>query len=301
MKRNFLTAAWLAVLTPLLVVPRAHASVTVYGNASSTGPLVNVSVFADITGSPIVSHCCKVFYDPATLRVVSATRNAAAWTLFDGARPLAYPGPDASRPGEVLFTGAKLDARSPLAGVLGNRVLLGTIAFARNSSSTPSFTVRLGRAGEFANFVTTNGTTIDAYPGEVTFAGVSPDAADRDLDGLGDAWETQFFGNPRNAFYSDDSDRDGANNLAEQTAGSDPTNAASALRLTVTRHPDGALLQWPSASGRVYEVEASDDLKKFVPLVSEIRATPPLNSLTISSRELGHALFFRLRVETAAP
>src|SRR6266581_9024597 len=60
---------------------------------------------------------------------------------------------------------------------------------------------------------------------------------DDDNDGLPDAWEQQYFGNPTNALASDDSDGDGFSNLAEYIAGTDPTSAdpnsaASYLRIT---------------------------------------------------------------------
>lgn len=54
----------------------------------------------------------------------------------------------------------------------------------------------------------------------------SPPSADADGDGLPDAWETTHF-NGLTQGPGDDPDRDGADNLAEYQAGSDPMNPAS--------------------------------------------------------------------------
>jgi len=57
-----------------------------------------------------------------------------------------------------------------------------------------------------------------------------PGSADSDQDGLPDAWETFCFGNLA-CCGADDSDSDGLCNLGEFRAGTDPTQAASQLRI----------------------------------------------------------------------
>ena len=52
-------------------------------------------------------------------------------------------------------------------------------------------------------------------------------AADADWDGLDDGWEQDWFGSFHSQVGSDDPDRDGLDNLGEQTAGSDPTHMDS--------------------------------------------------------------------------
>jgi hypothetical protein len=58
---------------------------------------------------------------------------------------------------------------------------------------------------------------------------VLPDA---DGDGLPDAWESTYFGNPTNASATLDADGDGMINSDEFVAGTNPTNAASVLKIT---------------------------------------------------------------------
>jgi hypothetical protein len=67
---------------------------------------------------------------------------------------------------------------------------------------------------------------------------VLPDA---DADGLPDAWETNYFGNATNASAAADSDEDGMFNLGEYIAGTDPLDALSVLKLTLTTTNTGLL------------------------------------------------------------
>jgi hypothetical protein len=275
----------------------ASTTVRVYGEASSTGPDINVEIYADIAGTPIVSHSFKLFYNATELRLLGATHNEAVWYMHDGVRSVAYGGPDSSPAGEILFTGARLDGRDPRAGVSGNRILLGTARFARNSPATPSFDMTIGRAGQFANFVNTDAAVLEAQPGQVVMLSIKPTPADEDLDGLADSWEERFFGSTRGAFYSDDPDRDGVNNLGEETMGSDPTDRRSYLRLDIAEGRERIHLEWPSAEDRTYTIEGAKELGRFEPLKEGIRATPPLNAYDFDRADLPGILFFRIRVE----
>lgn len=86
--------------------------------------------------------------------------------------------------------------------------------------------------------------------------------ADSDGDGMGDAWEVQFSLNPVAIDSADDKDGDGADNLAEYLAGSNPSDPASVLKVSATRSPvsDGIFLQWPSVLGHQYSVHATAGL-----------------------------------------
>lgn len=88
---------------------------------------------------------------------------------------------------------------------------------------------------------------------------------DRNNDGLPDDWQAQYWGvnsatwPPAGA----DSDGDGASNLAEFLAGTDPTNPESALRLSIQPTTGGLLLQWNAVPGSIYQLQASDDLRTW--------------------------------------
>lgn len=271
-------------------------AVRVHGEATSTGPTVRVQVFADITDAAIVSHSFRLFY-PTSLAVESAVRNDSVWYFHDGSRVLPQTAPDTSRPGEVLLVGGRLDARSPRAGVTGNQVLLGTVEFRRTSSATPTFELSIGRAGQFASFVTTAGAVLEALPGVVNWQGVQADSDDQDLDGLNDGWEEKYFGTTKGVFYSDDSDRDGASNLGEQAMGSDPTDPRSLLRLEVVEGKETLVLEWPSVEGRRYTLEGAKQLNRFGTIQEGIASTPPRNTVELKRSELSDIMFFRVRVD----
>ena len=301
MKTKLAQATWAGLLMGhLLAASPADAAVTVSGAATSSGEQITVQILADITSPAIVSYCFKVFYDPASLRVLSATRNDAVWYFSAGTDRVGYMNPDTSRPGEVLLVGGKMDAANATQGVVGDDVLLGTILFERLNPNAPNFSMSIGREGQYANFVTIAGATLDAQPGEVKFNNVSPHPGDQDLDGLSDGWERRFFGGADQAYCSDDSDGDGMSNLSEEKLGSDPTDRNSNLRLVVHQQRGGAVLEWASAPDRIYAIEASDDLRKFRTLEPGVEATPPLNVFRLGEAEGKSAAFYRIRLETIA-
>ncbi|HEX5223180.1 MAG TPA: S8 family serine peptidase [Verrucomicrobiae bacterium] len=106
---------------------------------------------------------------------------------------------------------------------------------------------------------------------------------DSNTNHLPDWWEQQYFGQLIGPNVVADADQDGANNLAEWLAGTNPTNAASALRLTAVPGVDGnsVQLQWPSAPNRFYRLLSANFASgPFSPLTTNIAATAPLNTFT---------------------
>jgi GH25 family lysozyme M1 (1,4-beta-N-acetylmuramidase) len=85
-------------------------------------------------------------------------------------------------------------------------------------------------------------------------------SSDSDADGLADAWEVQYFGSI-GATPQLDFDGDGASNLAEYFAGTNPTNAASAFRFTgALWSNDSIRLDWTTVGGRSYAVQFAANL-----------------------------------------
>jgi hypothetical protein len=122
---------------------------------------------------------------------------------------------------------------------------------------------------------------------------------DEDNDGLPDAWEQQYFGNPTNAIASDDSDGDGFSNLAEYIASTDPRNADSNLRITQVQAGPAlsVTLTWPSTENRIYTVErAFDQPGGFAPL-AELFGNPFETSVSDNWPTNPPPSFYRVRAE----
>lgn len=118
-------------------------------------------------------------------------------------------------------------------------------------------------------------------------------APDSNSNDLPDWWEQRY---PTTANPSADTDGDGMKNLDEYRSGTNPTNAASVfafISVSSDAQP-GLLLQWASQSNRCYSVlRASDLLGPYVPLHTNLPATPPINFFRDSNAALGQA-FYRL-------
>jgi PKD repeat protein len=74
------------------------------------------------------------------------------------------------------------------------------------------------------------------------------------------SWQIQYFGSTTNpaAAGNVDPDGDGQNNLAEFLAGSDPTNSASALRITsITTQGTDVLVSWTMGAGKTNALQVT--------------------------------------------
>jgi Tol biopolymer transport system component len=99
------------------------------------------------------------------------------------------------------------------------------------------------------------------------FAQVVDAAVDTDDDGIPDAWTLQYFGHATGqagdqSRAQDDADGDGMTNLQEFMMSTDPTSAASVLRIQILYEIAGnnITLSWPAATGRNYRVQYKDNL-----------------------------------------
>lgn len=97
---------------------------------------------------------------------------------------------------------------------------------------------------------------------EIDGAIVRP-ALDSDGDGLPDDWENFYFGSLIQG-ATNDFDGDGADNLAEYRAGTNPTNGSSVLRLlSVSPQSDGTELHFTFAPSRQYAIQWSSDFSNW--------------------------------------
>jgi len=123
---------------------------------------------------------------------------------------------------------------------------------------------------------------------------------DSDGDGLPDAWESAHGLNPNNAADAAlDPDADGASNLQEYLAGTDPNQSASSLKIDgISWNPVGGIaLQFSALSNKTYTVQSCS----FLPgtpwiRVADIPATSTNRTMRISDPALspGEPRFYRL-------
>ncbi len=118
--------------------------------------------------------------------------------------------------------------------------------------------VRTNQAGQY-RVVITNAASPSLTVNAAWNLAVLPDT---DGDGLPDAWETAHglsATDPADAAL--DSDGDGKSNLGEYRAGTNPTNAASCLKLEGVTHANGqASVSFNAVSNQTYTVEWCADL-----------------------------------------
>lgn len=130
---------------------------------------------------------------------------------------------------------------------------------------------------------------------------------DRDLDGISDNWETQYFVTNTLCSPTVDADDDSLNNLQEFIAGTNPTNRQSSLAMTVTLSNGYVVVSCPTvqAAGatytnwtRYYTLECSTNLVDktwaAVPLCSNM---PGNNSvLCYTNQATDVPMFYRVKV-----
>ena len=142
-----------------------------------------------------------------------------------------------------------------------------TVTFINNFVATvtngSSFVVLTANsiAGAFGN--ATNGARLVTADGlgdvRVNYAGPSLVLSDLRTDTVGDGipnwWRAQYFGSGTTTNSQScagcDPDGDGCNNLCEYLAGTNPTNSASAFRITaITREANNIRVMWMSGTGK---------------------------------------------------
>lgn len=120
---------------------------------------------------------------------------------------------------------------------------------------------------------------------------------DFNFDGLPDDWQARYWGaNPvRWPAGSADTDGDGASNLQEFLAGTDPTNQASSLRLGMTRNGQGLWLNWNTEPGLVYQVQVSTNAIDWLNLGRARFAPGGTDALAVGGSDLRLYRIIRMR------
>lgn len=175
--------------------------------------------------------------------------------------------PVTMHPGQSNFTIGVFSATLPTNGatfsVSGDGITLGAPSY------DPSGSVFVGLNGISATIsIASNATpglrtllvakgTTNAYANG--FLEILPLVPDNNFDGLDDRFQRQFFPlfTATNAAPAADPDGDTMTNQAEFTAGTNPTNAASLLKLQSTvQSTNGTTIFWQSVIGKKYQVSS---------------------------------------------
>lgn len=132
------------------------------------------------------------------------------------------------------------------------------------------------------------------------------------LGGVPTAWYRQYGLGPESgvlwsleqwsALDAMDPDGDGATNLHEYIAGTNPVDRLSVLRIhavTMDVENGTVTVTWPSVEGRFYRVEQSTDLHNWTPATGPIASDPPVNSQIIHLAPGDTRTYFRIRAGLA--
>jgi hypothetical protein len=135
--------------------------------------------------------------------------------------------------------------------------------------------------------------------GTITFTG-NYTFADANANGISDTYEVTNFGtvDPLRTAATD-TDHDGLTDSAEFVAGTNPTNAASVLKVTASALPAGNAVQfvWPSAANHGYRVLGSTNGTSWPPFTGWQRATAGTTVLPLPPRTNGAPYLFRVEAQ----
>lgn len=121
---------------------------------------------------------------------------------------------------------------------------------------------------------------------------------DTNGNGISDLFEMHYFQTVAQPHPPEtDSDRDGASDLAEFVAGTNPTDPASRLEITaVNGLPNRTLrVQWRSVASHAYQLELSTNLVDWLPTSDWMRAAGSISFLTLPPLTGSPEYFFRIR------
>ena len=139
---------------------------------------------------------------------------------------------------------------------------IGWIAFEQQWGQ-PTMNYSTGRFSGYTYATNAGWIALDTPSSDLAAASIAA-PADSDSDGIADAWEQSKFGNLASATATSDADRDGATDLREYLAGTEPADADSHLRIVSHSYNTSnqtASLTFTSAPNRRYLIEHDSDLQ----------------------------------------
>ena len=234
------------------LIDATAGSVAFNGSLINNGTIVtNVPPAADLTVSQFAAPLPATANNPLTYFIAITNLGPTAATSVTITDAL---------PSGVTFLAASTTPGSCVTDAVNN-VIANIGSLALGAGATVQCTVRLPGVmpANYTNTLTVTGTETDPNPANNTSLLVSSVALDSVGDGIPNWWRQLYFGGygtQTNALSAAtaDPDGDGFSNLQEFLAGTDPRNAASALRIR------DAGVTFDTMTNKLYRVEFTNDL-----------------------------------------
>jgi hypothetical protein len=204
--------------------------------------------------------------DPPFVTVLSSSTLSVTWPVLAGFDVAGY---------EVYADGAA----SPTAVVTNNWWTMENLATASTHNFRLAYVLGDGRRSPLS------GASSATTYGSLTYGGVPYD------------WMTQHWGSDVFLWPSPyvDSDGDGATNLDEFLAGTNPRDEASVLKQRLQRTPQGMFLVWNTRPGLIYQVEVSTNLGAWQGAGGPRFAAGTVDSMFIGGADRSYYRIVRLR------
>jgi hypothetical protein len=170
-----------------------------------------------------------------------------------------------------------VDAGNEPESVQGNMVSVG--GFAAGSTHTFQLAYRLADGRRSPLSEPASGTTW---------------GADENFDGLPDDWQAGHWGTNPAGWPSpaSDTDGDGASDLQEFLAGTDPSDAASVLKVQILANPAGIQVVWNTQPGLIYQIQSSPDASEWTAFGTARFAAGETDAVNLDSG--ASVLFYRI-------
>jgi hypothetical protein len=266
--------------------------------AGANGDYVNVCLPAGSFGSSIFAHWDDLRTDGTGGGIFTSISSSAPNRIFNIEWRAAYVGNGPSLNFEVQL----YEGQQRFNIIYGNLNGVGASATVGVQKDNSNFTQLECNAGGLSNGMQLVFTiTIPCGDGG--------GQCDSDHDGIPDVWMLQYFGHPTGqpgdrSLADDDADGDGMNNLQEFLTGTDPTNCASAFRITgLVQEANDIRLTWMTGVGRTNALErtagaagsfATNNFAPIFTVTNTVGATT--NYLDIGTATNTPARYYRVRL-----
>ena len=240
---------------PRPLIQGTPAVTFIAGDAITTaGQTILVPITAKVSGG----YPVRVLGLNVTVQALDGAPEITQQVQFIPAAGIGQPALSGSK-GPANFVGAWLNSgASGLSGTTAAGVLQITVP--NGALSSAAYAIRFNHAS-----ASPNGFAALPKQTKTGLVTLSDRSASTYGDGIPDSWRLRYFGSINNLLSqaSADADGDGANNWQEYTAGTDPTDGKSSLRVSSSPGAPSnneCVIRWPSISGKSYVIERSPSL-----------------------------------------